>query len=155
MDHVVGIGQYVISDNKEDFISTYALGSCVAVTVYCPSRSVAGMIHIALPNKLISGDRLYSPYYYADTGLPIFIREIIHRYGCDKRELTVGLYGGAKSLKKDIFDIGPKNAETIKEILRSYNMYPAIDATGGNISRTIYMSVLTGGVDTVVQPMII
>lgn len=155
MNLVVGIGQYNISNNIEDVISTYALGSCVAVTIYCPSRSVAGMIHIALPSKLNSNNTVDSPYYYADTGLPAFIREIQYKYGCDNEELIIGLYGGAKSKKGDIFDIGPRNTKKIMEILRGFRLYPAIDETGGFISRTIHMSVLTGGVDTTIQPMII
>lgn len=155
MNRVVGIGKYVISNNKEDIISTFSLGSCVAVTVYSPSRLVAGMIHIALPAKLISDNSSDSFGYYADVGLPIFVNEILYKYGCDKNDLIIGLYGGAASKKEDIFDIGPRNTMTIIKIFQSLKMYPAVNDTGGHISRTIHMSVMTGGVDTVIQPMII
>lgn len=155
MKHAVGIGQYIISNNKEDVISTYALGSCVAVTIYCPLKLVAGMIHIALPSKLISDNISKHPGYYADVGLPIFIKKILYTYGCEKESLIVGLYGGAIAKRPDIFDIGPRNKNKIKEILRDFQMFPSINDTGGNISRTIHMDVSTGNINTVVQPMII
>ena len=47
MDKIVGIGEYAISNRREDIIKTFALASCVAVTAYSPSKGVAGMVHIA------------------------------------------------------------------------------------------------------------
>ena len=49
MNRIVGIGEYVISNAPEDFIKTFALSSCVAVTFYNPSIHLAAMVHIALP----------------------------------------------------------------------------------------------------------
>jgi len=46
---IIGIGEYVVSNKKEDTIKTYALASCVAVIIYSSSKKVSGMVHISLP----------------------------------------------------------------------------------------------------------
>ena len=52
MDRIIGIGEYIISDDPEDSIKTFALASCVAVTFYNPFIHLAGMVHIALPTPM-------------------------------------------------------------------------------------------------------
>lgn len=36
MIKVIGIGEYAVSNNEEDTIMTFALGSCAALVIYCP-----------------------------------------------------------------------------------------------------------------------
>ena len=67
MEHVVGLGEIVVSGSEEDIIKTFALASCVAVTVYSPSNKVAGMIHIVLPHPYDSKDYEERPGYFAES----------------------------------------------------------------------------------------
>lgn len=153
MDRIVGIGEFVITNIMEDIIKTFALASCVAVTAYSSSNRVAGMIHIALPSPPKDVDPNVRPGYYAVTGVPSLINRMCSEYGCLKKDLKIGLYGGSKSINKDVFQIGRKNVAMIKKILMDMNILYDIDETGGIISRTLVMNVATGTVRIITQPI--
>ena len=153
MDRFVGIGDFIISNNREDIIKTFALASCVAVTAYCSPSKVAGMIHIALPSPPYDIDIYARPGYYATSGLPLFINKMCSEYGCSKKDLRIDLYGGSNSINGDVFQIGKKNIAMVKKILMNMNLLYNIDETGGNVSRTLAMDVATGTVKIMKQPI--
>ncbi|WP_180272723.1 chemotaxis protein CheD [Konateibacter massiliensis] len=153
MEKVVGIGEYIISNRKEDFISTYALSSCVAVVAYCPLKSVAGMLHIALPYPPKEEGRIERPGYYATTGLPAMLHQMCYEYGCKKEELIISIYGGADSIYEDVFKIGEKNVEVVKLILKDLHLSYAVEETRGYISRTLHLNVEEGKVLVTTQPI--
>lgn len=152
MDKVVGIGEYAISDNPDDVIKTFALGSCVAVTVYNPVIHLAGMIHIALPYPVDTGQRPSS--YYATSGIPILIDKLRMEYGSRNQDLQVRLFGGAVSLRPDdYFKIGPKNIKAVQETISGMGLKILDAHVGGTISRSITMSVLTGQIVIAALPI--
>ena len=154
MDKIIGIGEYVISDDPEDFIKTFALASCVAVTAYNPFLHLAGMIHIALPNPRDQEDAQRRPGYYATSGLPILIHKLCWKYGSRREDLQVKLFGGAVSLRTDdYFKIGPKNIKAVRETLLGMDLKIVDAHLGGVISRSITMSVLTGKIEIAVLPI--
>ncbi len=157
MDRIVGIGEYAISNNENDTIKTFALGSCVAVTVYSPLKNVAGMVHIVLPSSdLSSDDSNTRPCYYATTAVPFLINKICSEFGCLKGGLKIELFGGAKSVRdNDVFKIGQRNIETVKKILNDLNLVYSATETGGTYSRTLEMDVATGKVKVALQPITI
>lgn len=156
MDRIIGIGEYAISANENDVIKTFALASCIAVTVYSSLRKVAGMIHIALPNPTNEEAGIIRPGYYAATGMPILINKLCKDYGCLRGELKIHLFGGAKSVKKgDVFNIGERNTEAVKNILGEMNLNYSAKEIGGTFSRTIEMYVSTGVINVFTQPLII
>ncbi len=156
MNKVVGIGEFSISNNINDVIRTYALGSCVAVTAYNSRNNVAGMIHIALPAPLEYKNERLNPSYYAVTGIPLLIKNICEHYNCMKGELKIQIYGGARSIKTDdFFCIGFKNIKAVKQILEDMNLNISNSEIGGTFSRTLEMHVATGVVNVVLQPIII
>lgn len=157
MDRIIGIGEYAVSNNKNDTIKTFALGSCVAITIYSPIRNVAGMAHIALP----STDSFYAndntrPCYYAVTAVPFLINKICTEFGCLKNELKIGIYGGAKSVRNnDVFKIGQRNIEATIKILSALNLKYDARETGGTYSRSLGMDVATGKIKVILQPIIV
>lgn len=59
----------------------------------------------------------------------------------------VKLAGGANVMgTNDTFKIGKRNLLTTKKILWKYGLAPLAEDTGGNISRTVSVSVNTGEV---------
>lgn len=146
MDRVIGIGEYAISNNKDDIIKTYALATCVAVAVYCPSKTASGMVHIALPFPSLSGDEsIRQPGYYASTAVPFLINAMCTEFGCLKNELEISLFGGADSIRKnDVFNIGKRNLAAVKSILGEMSFRYNAEHTGGTYSRTLDMEVSTG-----------
>jgi chemotaxis protein CheD len=147
MQRIIGIGEMVISDNIEDTIKTYALASCIGVVAYSPYRKIGGMIHIALPKTLSfkEGDKRIC--YYASSGIPILINQMCKHYNCFKGELVISLYGGANSIRdNDMFNIGRKNLEAVRNILTDMSLKFDDTETGKSVSRTIELDILTGEV---------
>lgn len=73
----VGIGEWKVSNNPDDEIKTYALGSCVGVWAYDTINRAGGLIHIALPYSEINQKKAgLLPGYFADTGLPLFFNDL-------------------------------------------------------------------------------
>jgi chemotaxis protein CheD len=141
----IGIGEWAVSDSSEDLLKTYALGSCVAVLIFDTKLRIAGMIHIALPDSKVDGERARSlPGYFADTGLPIMIEEMKKR-GALRGSVWVKLAGGASVMDPGgFFDIGKRNILAAKRILWGSSLGPVAEDTGGNLSRTVSLSVLDG-----------
>ena len=153
MDRIVSIGEYVISNTPEDLIKTYALASCVAVTIYNPVMHLAGMIHIALPNPADPDEAQHRPGYYATLGIPILVDRLCLEYGSQRNELQVKIFGGAVSKRTDdYFNIGPKNIKAVREILLGMDLKIMDAHIGGAISRSIAMSVRTGDIEIVTLP---
>ncbi|MGE5403681.1 MAG: chemotaxis protein CheD [Candidatus Saccharibacteria bacterium] len=143
---LVGIGDYAVSDQVDDIIKTYALGSCVAVTAYYPVTRVLGMVHIALPDSTITPeDKRSRPGYFADTGIDALLKTMCVDYNCNKAYLQLKLYGGAESVSpSDNFNVGKRNLEAIAGRLTGYNMRFDDSETGGTVSRTIEVPVSSG-----------
>ncbi len=147
MELIVGMGEYIVTNQEEDIIRTYALASCVAVTVYSPLRKAAGMIHVVLPSPLETMSSANRPAYFAVTGVPLLINTVCQKYGCSRRELDVQMFGGADSaLNQDIFRIGRKNINAVKDTLRSMGLTIKRADLRGHESRTLEMDVKTGAV---------
>ncbi|MDY0267675.1 chemotaxis protein CheD [Trichloromonas sp.] len=146
---VLGIGDYGASKQPDTEIKTYALGSCIAVVLLDPQTRTVGMIHIALPESKINPAKAKEkPGYFADTGLPLLLQEMV-RHGCQPKGkgLIIKLAGGAAIMDyNDTFNIGKRNLLAIKKILWSYGLGPRSEDVGGTFSRTVSVSVKTGEV---------
>ncbi len=155
MEHVVGMGEYIITGGEDDILRTYALASCVAVTAYSPLKKAAGMLHVVLPSPLDERDRTGRPGYFAETGVPLMISTLCQSYGCRKEELHIQLYGGAESmLPQDIYNVGKKNIDAVKHALLSMGLTITKADLRGSESRTIALDVKTGTVEIFRQPIL-
>lgn len=146
IDIIVGIGEYAISDNKDDILKTYTLGSCIAIVIYSPKKMVAGIAHIALPCSSVDFERSkYQPAHFVDTAVPLLLSKMYKVYGCKACELTIYIYGGAESIQKnDVFRIGKRNIEAVTNILLQNGLpYHTMDI-GGFCSRNVEVAVATG-----------
>lgn len=153
---IVGIGEYAISSEKEDIIKTFSLGSCVAITVYCPKRKASGLAHIALPSTISEQASIDRPAHFADRAIPLMLDKFCYTYGCSTNDLQIGIFGGALSSREnDSFKIGLRNVQTIKSILSNRGIPIYMDDTGGYCSRTVEVDVETGKITIDTRPMII
>lgn len=138
----IGIGGIDFSNKSGEILKTMALGSCVGVVVISENPRVSGMIHVALPDSSIDGNKAKNlPGYFADTGIKELFR-LLPTFGINGRQnkLTIKIAGGANFMdKKDIFNIGKRNILTIKKILWKYGLVPRSEDIGGTISRTIWI----------------
>lgn len=143
----VGIGEYGVSRKPDDEIKTYALGSCVAVIAFDPENKVAGLIHIALPEAKVNPEKAKKrPGYFADSGLPVFIKAM-EQEGANKRKIKIKLAGGASIMDENRqFDIGRRNMIAIKRFLWKEGLGVIREDVGGTISRTVKITVEAGEV---------
>lgn len=156
MDRIVGMGELIISNKEDDVIKTFALASCIGITVYSVSKKVAGMIHIVLPIAPKDLSNNIPASYYASTGVPLLINKICLECGYLPKDLEIRLFGGANSIRvNDVFSIGIKNISAVKSILKAMNLEFNAAEVGGNVSRTIEMDVSTGIVKVTTQPIVI
>lgn len=144
----VGIGEFKHSRDAAAVLKTYGLGSCVALLVTGRSPSVAGMIHIALPESQVNPAKAATlPGYFADTGVPLLMEWVDAVSAGRRRTFSYHLYGGASILdEQNRFDIGRRNALAVKRLLWRYGCGITKEDLGGQVSRTVSIAVATGEV---------
>ena len=144
---VLGVGDFGASNKQEDTIKTYALGSCVGVVMVDPKARIAGMIHVALPESNINPAKAKQhPGYFADTGIPLLIRDM-QKLGFNGkgRGLIVKIAGGANILDpNNTFSIGKRNVLAIKKILWGLGMGVVAEDVGDSFSRTVSVELRAG-----------
>ena len=154
MIKVIGIGEYAISNNEEDIIKTFALGSCVALAIYCPKVKKLGMVHIALPDSTIRKNNNTQEGYFADLATPMLFEKVCNGFFNFKMEYKVYMFGGALSKNNnDVFNVGLKNIIAITNILSKNNISFDYSNTGGYYSRTVEVDVKTGTPNVSLQLM--
>lgn len=149
MDIVLGIGEYAISNRAGDYISTHALGSCVALVIYQPTKRVLAMAHVALPDSAVDREAAKRrPGYYADTAVQTMLDAFTKEFGCQNWQLYARLYGGADAVRKsDFFRIGRRNLRALEKACDIHGLLCERRKTGGLWSRTIKADVVTGRVE--------
>lgn len=140
MSKVITVG---IADMKftrlEGVLVTYALGSCVGVCLYDPVAKVASMIHIMLPSRL-EGSTDSNVYKYADSGITTTLKKM-EVFGAVKSRITAKIAGGAKMFDipngSNLGNIGMRNVDSVRQVLKSEGIPIINDDVGGNYARTL------------------
>ncbi len=132
---IIGIGEYTVSNNN-DLIVTLGLGSCVGVCLVDKRKNIGAMIHVMLPSS--GGKDTPKPGKYADTGIKIVLEEMKNK-GANLSSLEAKIAGGAAMFgnSSKTMDIGKRNVETIKDILKNERIKIIAEDTGGNRARSI------------------
>jgi chemotaxis protein CheD len=146
MSHVVvGVADCKWSPEPTDTLTTYALGSCIAVALHDPVARVGGLLHYMLPDSAIDPDKAErNPFLFADTGVPVLF-EKVRQIGADRRRLTVRVAGGAQVLDPNgYFNIGKRNYLALRKVLWRTGLMIHAEHVGGTDSRTVTLDVATG-----------
>ncbi len=145
--HVVGISDCKVASNPADVLTTYALGSCVGLTLYDPGSKVGGLLHVMLPDsRFRSPGREFNPYMFADTGFYALLRAV-EQAGAKRQRLVAKLAGGANMLGGTaIFDIGGRNAEALLGYCRLERIPVAATSLGGTVGRSMELALSDGTV---------
>ncbi len=144
----IGVADLKVSNDPAGELVTHALGSCIGVTVFDPVASVGGMLHFMLPSSSIDKTKAeLKPAMFADTGIPLLFRSC-YELGAVKGRLIVIAAGGAEVMKtnESSFRIGTRNRTILRKLFWKNDVLLAADETGGNISRTMKMSMADGAV---------
>lgn len=145
---VVGIGDLRLTRAPGERIITYALGSCLGITIHDPVAGVAGMLHVMLPDSSIDAEKAArTPAMFVDTGVPLLFKES-YKLGAKKERIVVKVAGGAHAAPRaedDQFQIGKRNLLALRKLLwRNQVLVKTEDVGGCQISRTIVLDSTTG-----------
>ncbi len=142
---VVDIADMAISDNPEDELVTYSLGSCLGITVYDPELRIGGMMHCMLPLSKVDPEKAaLKPWMFVDTGLVLLLRQLFGM-GVKKSRAIVKVAGGASVLdNQGLFRIGERNYTVFRKILWKNGLMIAGEDVGGEITRTVRLRIDTG-----------
>ena len=143
----VGVADIALTNDPSATLITYALGSCIGVTIYDPQTKIGGMLHFMLPNSKTNPEKAQKiPSMFADTGVPLLFEQA-YELGAQKKRLIVCAAGGAEVLTEDThFKVGSRNRTFLRKLFWKNDILMAGDETGGNISRTLSMSMVDGTV---------
>ncbi len=140
---IVGIADMKLVQRSGQ-IATYALGSCIGVCFYDATTQTAALLHIMLP---VHTDNDPSHVFkYADTGIRETLRQMQGK-GARRSNITAKIAGGAKMFALSgagIGNIGLRNIESVKLVLRQEGIRLLAEDVGGNIARTVHFDVSTG-----------
>ena len=145
--HVVGISDCKISKDPADTIATYALGSCIGLSLYDPAATAGGILHIMLPDsRFRNHSRELNAYMYADTGISEFLRNLTD-LGAQKSRLVAKVSGGSNMLRhSEVLDIGKRNTEAVLSLLAREGIAVAAKSLGGSVGRSMQLRLMDGGV---------
>lgn len=124
------------------------LGSCVSITLWHPRLLLGGMCHYMLPgrNGEAAGQR---DGRYADEALDLLVDEM-RATGTQPRDYQAKIFGGGRMFSfaagNGALDIGNRNIEAGRRLLRHYGLEPASEHLAGIGHRSIVFDVASGDV---------
>ncbi len=118
------------------------LGSCVSVCLWDCVLEIGGINHFLLP--LWNGKGLASPKY-GNIAIEKLIEKMLD-LGANKKNLKAKIFGGADVLHTNLnqFNIGARNIELAREILKDKKITIVSSSVGGNLGRKILFHTKTG-----------
>ena len=145
---VVDIADMKIAVGEDYELTTYALGSCIGVTLYDPVARVGGMLHYMLPEAAINPEKArQNPFMFADTGIPLLFREA-YKHGAVRGRLIIKLAGGANVLdQSNHFNIGKRNYLAARKLFYRNNLLIASEFVGGISGKTMRLRLKDGRVE--------
>lgn len=141
---MIGIGEYRVGSFP---MMTIGLGSCIGLTLYDDSLKTGAMVHIMLPDSAGRKDR---PGKYADSAIPLLIKEL-NALGSKNRSLIAKMAGGACMFEYfgTNLNIGERNAERVRAILKEHNIPLKKEDVGGKVGRSVMFYPANGGKITI------
>lgn len=138
----IRLGEFFVTKNSNHVAICVAIGSCVAVGLFDPDNTVAGMAHFVLPTG--SQDNDARGARFVSTGLPRLVEEM-GRLGSEPRRLVAHFAGGAQKFpSRSSPGIGAQNTAAVKLGLKQLGIELAGSHFGGDHSRGVRFECGTG-----------
>lgn len=147
MKIIVGVSDMKVSNDPQNEIITYSLGSCIGLVVFDPFVKAGGILHYMLPESSLDREKAErNPFMFADSGIPYLFKET-YKYNAIKKRMKVYVFGGSQILdQKGFFNIGKRNYMALKKILFKNNVLINYEDVGGNVNRTVRLEISTGNI---------
>ena len=144
----VPIAEWRVSADPGEELITYALGSCLGLTVHDPVAGVGGLLHVMLPTSTVNPEKAADrPGMFVDTGVPLLFTDC-YALGAVKSRMVAKVAGGASQAAADAdsFQIGKRNMLMLKKLLWKNGVLLQAEDVEGHVSRTMSLDVGTGAV---------
>lgn len=147
----LGPGEFYFGEGKTRIRTL--LGSCVAITLWHPTRLIGGMSHYMLPNR-VHHRRKESPLdgRYADEAMEMFMREL-GRSRSKPVEYQVKIFGGgrmfehaSKGGKSMHASISDRNVQIGRALASRYGFSFTAEDIGGAGHRNVMLDLWSGDV---------
>ena len=129
-------------------LTSLGIGSCVGVILYYSRTKIGGLAHIMLPD-IDSVKNRTNRAKFANTAIPDLVEEL-EKLGAEKRFLKAKIMGGAHMFgfakTNKVFNIGARNVEKVKEVLKTLKLRLVAEDVGGSYGRSLYFYLETGDV---------
>jgi len=123
------------------------LGSCVAITLWHPGLKSGGMCHYLLPEDPTRSRARAPDPRYADEAMGLFLRDIKRMRTCAS-DYRAGLFGGGNMFtaleRAWTVDIGRRNSEMGRSLLRRYGFTLVYEDVGGKLHRQVILDITDG-----------
>jgi chemotaxis protein CheD len=138
-DFAVGHGETVIA--------TIGLGSCVAIMLYDAAAQVGGLAHILLPSEGLSRDTS-NRAKFPTTAVPLLMEEMqrVGAWGKPTAKIVGGASMFASLLPTSGVNMGERNVEATRRVLKSADIPILAHDTGGDYGRSVYFDLSDGRV---------
>lgn len=145
MNVTVGISEMKVSSDPGEVLVTYALGSCVGLTLYDPVTRTGGLLHSMLPlSKIDPAKASRNPHMFVDTGVSALIQALFD-HGAQRKDLVAKVAGASNIMDANgVFNIGERNHTVLRKVLWKNNILVSGEDVGGSSPRTMYLHLDTG-----------
>jgi chemotaxis protein CheD len=124
------------------------LGSCVAVTLWHPTRRIGGMCHFLLPARARRAEESLEGKY-GDEALEAMVK-CLRAARTEPGEYEAHLYGGADTMPEGSgvkFNVGERNIEQGWSLIDRYGFQLQGVDVGEDVPRTVTLTLASGQVD--------
>ena len=147
MGNVIKVGMADLNIAKSpDSLTTLGLWSCIGLTLYDPVAKIGGLVHYMLPDstKLKNNSNIAK---FGDTGIRELYKKMIEK-GASPTRMVAKIAGGAKMFEvsglSSVGNVGERNAEEAKLILKELKVRLVAEDTGLNYGRTVVLNCENG-----------
>lgn len=141
---IIGVSSYYVGRNPSTLICI-GLGSCVAIALHDAQNHMGALAHAMLPFYHEGRDKS-NPGKYVDTSIYLMADEM-EELGANKAMIKAKIVGGAQMftfISPDALDVGSRNIECAKKILKDEGIPIVSEDVGGKKGRTMSFDLKSG-----------
>ena len=138
----VQIGQVKTAKGKV-ILQSKAIGSCIAIIAYDPTRNVGSLAHVMLPGSAPADKKASEKTKYAANAIATIVSKV-SRLGSRKEDLQVALVGGGNVLNRADDTICKDNIESTLRLLSKEGLKLRAQALGGTNRKSVRLDVERG-----------
>ena len=145
MPVIVGISDMKVSTDPSEVLATFALGSCVGLSLFDPATGAGGLIHCMLPlSKIDAAKAERNPLMFVDTGVGVLLQALFDM-GAQRKNLVAKVAGASRIMDaNNTFNIGERNHTVLRKVLWKNGILVSGEDVGGSAPRTMYLHMDTG-----------